>query len=109
MLWFFPYSLNEVLMEKRAALSMNGVWVDNKKPRIYNFAPNTPRIFVRVKDHKKPPTKSPIVNNKEAPINNLEKYIKSLYKILLLDSTAALTSTEDFISKLRVNKDRQFN
>ena len=50
--------LNEVLMEKGAALIKNGVWPDNKKPRIYNFAPNMPSIFGRIQDHKEPPTNS---------------------------------------------------
>ena len=56
--------LNEVLMEKRADLIKNGVWPNNKEPRIYNFAPNTPRIYGRVKDNKEPRIIRPIVNKK---------------------------------------------
>ena len=92
---------NEVLMEKRADLIKNGVWSDNKEPRIYNFAPNTPHIFGRVKDHKEPPIITLMVNKKEAPTYDLEKYMKSLNKNLFPDSTAALTSKTDFIKKLR--------
>ena len=56
--------LNEVSMEKRIDLIKNGIWPDNKEPRIYNFAPNTPRIYGRVKDNKEPRIIRPIVNKK---------------------------------------------
>ena len=54
---------NGVFMEKRAALIKNGVWLDNKKPRIYNFAPNTPCIFGRVEYHKEQSTTNHKTNN----------------------------------------------
>ena len=38
---------NKNLIKKRAALIKNGVWPDDRKPRIHNFAPNTNRIFGR--------------------------------------------------------------
>ena len=69
---------NESLIEKRAALIKNGIWPDDRKPKIHNFAPNTPCIFGRIKDHKELPTIRPI-NKKEAPTYDLEKYMKNLY------------------------------
>ena len=42
-----------------------------------------------------------MINRKEAPTYDLEKHMNSLYKNLLLDSTAAPTSTDDFIIKLK--------
>ena len=41
---------NEVLKEKRIVLIKNGICLDNKGPRIYNFVPNIPCIFGRVKE-----------------------------------------------------------
>ena len=35
-------------------------WLKDKKPKILNFAPNTPRIFGRLKDDKDPYIISPI-------------------------------------------------
>ena len=92
---------NEILKEKWAALIRNGVWPNDRKPKIHNFAPNTPHIFGRIKDHKKLPTIRSIVNKKEAPTYDLEKYMKNLYKDLLPVSTAAITSTEEFINRFR--------
>ena len=92
---------NESIIEKRTALIRSGVWSDNKKPKIDNFAPNTQCNFGRVKDDKEPPTIRPIVNKKEAPTYDLEKCMKNLYKDLLPVSNASITSTEKFINNFR--------
>ena len=53
---------NESSIEKRAPLIKNGVWQDDRKLKVHNFAPNTQCIFGRIKNHKEPPTLRPIVN-----------------------------------------------
>ena len=49
-------------------------------PKIKNHAPNISRIFRKFKDHKNPPKFRSIVNKKERPTYDLEKYIADIYK-----------------------------
>ena len=92
---------NKKLMKIVDNLIKEDSWPENKKPKLLNFAPNTPRIFGRLKDHKDPFTIRPIVNKKEAPTYSLEKYMKNIYREILTESETTLQSTEDFIKRFR--------
>ena len=49
---------------------------------IFNYAPNTPRAFIRYEEHKDSLSMQPIVNKKQGPTYSLEKYMIQIYKVL---------------------------
>ena len=54
----------------------------------------------KYKDHKNPPKFRPIVNKKDGPTYDLEKYMADIYKKILSPSTNSLSSTSEFIQYL---------
>ena len=71
---------NKKLTEIVDDLMKENSWPKGKKPKLLNFALNIPRLFGRLKDHKDPYTIRPIVNKKEAPTYDLEKYMEKYAK-----------------------------
>ena len=51
---------------------------ENTTPKIKIHAPNIPGIFGKFKDHKNPPKFRPVVNKKEEPTYDLEKYMADI-------------------------------
>ena len=89
------------LIGKVKLLLQSKYWPDDKKPTLLNHAPNIPRMFGKFKDHKIPPKMRPIVNKSEGPTYEIEKYMKNIYNKLLPPSTHSLSSTSEFIQRLR--------